>query len=229
MTSLDCLLLELHLADAIELCPKRVVLSTQLRELAVDHGMWEEEPEEPEKGAGGAGGAGETPMDEAALTTALAAEEAAEAALAVETVLSESEDEAVITAAQHDANGGEGEGAPPGSTRAPRKRNPAPKRGGTPSRAPTDGAQDDASLADALGAMALASAEAPATAPRPKGRKTATAGRTNGRASEAEAEPAVPSAFPVPVPKLSVPGGVINVHLLASDGRELQVMTSDDL
>ena len=226
MTFLDCLLLELHLADAIELCPKRVVLSTQLRELAVDHGMWEEEPE---KGAGGAGGAGETPMDEAALTTALAAEEAAEAALAVETVLSESEDEAVITAAQHDANGCEGEGAPPGSTRAPRKRNPAPKRGGTPSRAPTDGAQDDASLADALGAMALASAEAPTTAPRPKGRKTATAGRTNGRASEAEAEPAVPSAFPVPVPKLSVPGGVINVHLLASDGRELQVMTSDDL
>ena len=48
MTSLDCLLLELHLANAIELCPKRVVLSTQLRELAVDHGMWEEEPEEPE-------------------------------------------------------------------------------------------------------------------------------------------------------------------------------------
>ena len=83
-------------------------------------------------------------MDEAALTTALAAEEAAEAALAVEAVLSESEDEAVITAAQHDANGCEGEGAPPGSTRAPRKRNPAPKRGGTPSRAPTDGAQDDA-------------------------------------------------------------------------------------
>ena len=180
-------------------------------------------------------------MDEVALTTALAAEEAAEAALAAEAVLSESEDEAAIAAAQHDANGGEDDAAPnaapPGSTRAPRKRKPAPKRGAAPSRAPTDGAQDDASLADALGAMELASAEAPATAPRPKGRKTATASDasswatasgTIARAEEAEAlcwaeaEPAVSSALPVSKPR-GVINGVINVHLLASDGRELQV------